>query len=98
MNWQMFWENLFYSSIAVLLFVIVGIIIMQVGYRRNIKKKKNFYSTLHSDLKPGVTVIFSNGIYGVIKRIDAETADIQVKSGAIITISRFVISSIEKDL
>ena len=94
MNWTDFWENLFYTSIIVLVFIVIGIAIMQYGYYKNLKKKKQFYAKLHSEIKPGVKVTFGNGLYGVIRRLEEETADIEVKSGAVITVSRYVIASI----
>lgn len=96
MSWNLFWTNLFYSSVALLIFVGLGIAFIQFGYYRNMKKKRNFYATLQGDIKKGDKVTFSNGLYGVIRTLDGETADIEVKSGAIITVSRFVIESIEK--
>ncbi len=96
MDWSRFWENIFYSSIVLIIFVIIGISLMQVAYHKNLKKKKQFYAKLQNEIKVGNKVTFNNGIYGIIKRLDEATADIQVKSGAIITISRFIISSVEE--
>ncbi len=94
MNWTAFWENLFYTSIVVFIFIFIGVAIMQLGYYKNLKKKKKFYAKLHAEIKPGVRVTFGNGLYGVIRRLEEDTADIEVKSGAIITVSRYVIASI----
>lgn len=96
MNWANFWETVLYTSITLVVFIIIGIAIIQFGYYKNMKKKKKFYAKLHGKLAVGNKVIFANGIYGKIKKLEGDKADVEVKSGAIITISRFLVSSIEE--
>lgn len=50
--------------------------------------------SLHQSLGKGQTVVFSNGLYGQIQSVSKETVDIQVKSGAVMTVSRYAISEI----
>lgn len=90
------WENLLYSSISLIVLITVGMLVMQVINYFNVKKRRKYFEQLHVDLKVGNKVSFSNGLYGTIRSLDETTADIEIKSGAIITVSRYAISTIEK--
>ncbi len=90
------WENILASSIAIIIIVSLGILIMQLANYRNGKKRRKYFEELHQELKVGNKVSFSNGLYGTIRSLSEQTADIEVKSGAVITVSRYAISAIEK--
>ena len=90
------WENLLYSSISLIVLITVGMLVMQVINYFNVKKRRKYFEQLHVDLKVGNKVSFSNGLYGTIRSLDETTSDIEIKSGASITVSRYAISAIEK--
>lgn len=97
MSWDTFWVNLFYASLSLLILVVIGVGVIQFAYYRNLNRKKKFYANLQGSIKKGDKITFSNGLLGTILSIDGDTADIEIKSGAVITISRFVIASIENN-
>lgn len=66
-----------------------------VGYR-NMKQQKKHFETLHRELSVGQKVEFANGLRGKVKHVGDEECDIEVKSGAIMTVSRYAISQIIK--
>lgn len=61
---------------------------------KNIKKQKEHFRKLHNQLNVGKQVVFMNGIYGTLVRVDEATVDIKVKSGHVMEVSRFAISEI----
>lgn len=82
------------SSIVVLAFLtVMGLIFGFTNYR-GVKKKRKHFEELHKRLKNGQNVVTSSGIYGKLLRVGEETVDLEVKSGAVMTVSRFVISEI----
>ncbi|MDO5018699.1 MAG: preprotein translocase subunit YajC [Lagierella massiliensis] len=82
------------ASIAIIILVVFIIIIYYFVANSKLKKQKNHFSNVHQNLKVGSKVIFSNGIYGKVVRVDKDVVDIEVKSKAIMTVSRYAISSI----
>ena len=61
------------------------------------KKRREHFERLHAELAPGQMVEFANGIYGRTVAVRQDTVDIQVKSGAVMTVSRYAISAIIKE-
>lgn len=75
-------------------FLIVFVVLyLFMGYRK-MKKQRDAFQELQLGLEEGQNVSLSNGIYGTIVRLDKETADIEIKSGAVMTVSRFAISRV----
>ena len=91
-----FWQNVLASSVALLiLFAIMGVVYIvwtQVGVR----KKRNYFKELHTELAPGQEIMFAGGIYGTVKSIDGDRIEVKVRSGAVIDVSRYAIQQIEK--
>lgn len=90
------WEIILGSSIVMIVFIILLLIVYYLTSFRGVKKQKDHFSTLHTTLAKGQKVSFSNGIYGIVNAVSKDTVDIQVKSGAIMTVSRYAISEILK--
>lgn len=91
------WENILASSIVMLVFVFVTLGIYYVTNARGLKQRREHFAKLHAELAPGQRVQFANGIYGTTVAVRKDTVDIQVKSGAVMTVSRYAISAIVKE-
>ncbi|WP_100065854.1 preprotein translocase subunit YajC [Miniphocaeibacter massiliensis] len=90
------WNYILGSSIALIGLIVLILLIYYIASRANVSKRKKFFEELHNNLKIGDEVVFSNGIYGKIKHISEDFADIEVKSGAVVKVSRYAISDIIK--
>jgi preprotein translocase subunit YajC len=89
-----FWDNMLASSIALLVLMLIMIAVLAImSYRGTAKRKKRF-ENMHQDLKVGQKIVTATGIYGTIKNVSEETVDIEIKSGAVMTVSRFTIAEI----
>lgn len=84
------------SSIVILFIIVLVVIVYNVVSKRGMKSRKNHFENLHTTLEKGQAVIFSNGIYGTLQSVGEQTVDVKIKSGAVMTISRFSISEIVK--
>ncbi len=71
-----------------LAFMVVIFIGLYVIFIRPQRKKVKEHQKLVLDLKKGDRVITAGGIYGVIEKINEDTADLRVESGAIIRFAR----------
>ncbi len=88
------WDNILASSLVLLVFLlVVGVILTIVNYLR-MRKQKDYYKDIHVELAPGKKVAFSSGLIGKLVRVGKETCDIEVKSGAVIEVSRYAIQEI----
>ena len=91
-----FMENILASSIVFLVFLaVIGVIFTVLNYRR-MSKQKDYYKDVHTELGVGKRVAFSNGLIGKLVRVGKETCDIEVKSGAVIEVSRYAIQEVIK--
>lgn len=89
-----FMENILASSIVFLVFLaVIGVIFSIVNYRR-MSKQKDYYKDVHTELAPGKKVAFASGLIGKLVRVGKETCDIEVKSGAVIEVSRYAVQEI----
>ncbi len=87
-------EGVLNSSIALLGLLAIGAIIYYILSFTRIKKRRQHFEDLHNSLAVGQEVEFSNGLYGVLTSVGQERCDIRVKSGAIISVSRYAITEI----
>lgn len=90
------WESILAASIVLIAFIILIVLVYYIVSSRGMKQRKKHFESLHQNLSAGQKVSFSNGIYGTIQAVHEDTVDIQVKSGAIMTVSRYAISDIIK--
>lgn len=67
--------------------------LLLVQFHKNEKAKK-YFADLHTGLAEGQKVQLSNGIFGTVRTVGKETVDIEIKSGAIMEVSRYAISQI----
>lgn len=89
-----FMENILASSIVFLVFLaVIGVIFTALNWRR-MSKQKDYYKDVHTELAVGKRVAFSNGLIGKLVRVGKETCDIEVKSGAVIEVSRYAVQEV----
>lgn len=89
-----FMENILASSIVFLVFLaVIGVIFTVLNWRR-MSKQKDYYKDVHAELAVGKRVAFSNGLIGKLVRVGKETCDIEVKSGAVIEVSRYAVQEV----
>ncbi|MDO4432072.1 MAG: preprotein translocase subunit YajC [Aerococcaceae bacterium] len=86
------WGNILASSIVFLAFITIAIFVYYVFAYRNIKARRKHFEELHKNLAVGQRVEFANGLQGVVRYVTDETCDIEIKSGGIVTVSRYAIS------
>ncbi|HJB24679.1 MAG TPA: preprotein translocase subunit YajC [Candidatus Jeotgalibaca pullicola] len=91
-----FWTAVLASSVVLLVLIILIVIVYYFISKKGMSSRKTHFEDLHNSLAKGQAVIFSNGIYGLVQSVEKDTVDIQVKSGAIMTVSRYAISEIVK--
>lgn len=60
----------------------------------NMKKKQKYFKELHTE-PAGSGGSFAGGIYGTVKGIEGEKAQIKVRSGAVVDVSRYAIQEIK---
>ena len=89
-----FMENILASSIVFLVFLaVIGVIFTVLNWRR-MSKQKDYYKEVHTERAVGKRVAFSNGLIGKLVRVGKETCDIEVKSGAVIEVSRYAVQEV----
>lgn len=77
--------------------VLLGIIALILIFisARNIKKKTSELKDLHSELKPGMKVMFCGAIYGKITKVKGDIVEVEVAKNVVISVSRYAIQSID---
>lgn len=91
------WEIIITSALTFVAIIVLGILVLQIRNASTIKKQKAHYTRIHENLKPGAKVTFSQGLFGQIVSVEKDTVDIKVKSGAVMTVSRYAISGLLED-
>jgi len=90
------WNYVLGASIALIILIILVLLVYSIFNYRSVKKRRKYFEDLHKSISVGSEVIFSNGIYGKVKRIQDDYLDIEIKSGAILKVSRYAVSEIIK--
>ncbi|MGX7099103.1 preprotein translocase subunit YajC [Globicatella sanguinis] len=88
------WQIVTLTALCFVAFTIIGILLYSLSVRKKFTYQREKFEQIHLNLKSGDYVEFSNGIFGTVVKVDDETCDISIKSGAIMTVSRFAISEI----
>lgn len=88
------WEVVVWTCITVA--VLAGIIALILIFisARNLKKRRSELKDVHVELKPGMKVIFSGGIYGKVVSVEKEKVEVEIAKNTVITISRYSIQNI----
>lgn len=87
-------QSIMTTSLVFIVFIVAMLGIYYFISRKNIKKQHEHFTNLHQSLHSGHKVVLSNGIYGVVKRIGEQTAEVEIAKGVVITVSRYAISEI----
>lgn len=91
------WEVVIWTCVT--LAVIMGIIALILAFisAKNMRKKRQDISEVHTELRIGSQIMFGGGIYGRVVGIEEETVNVEVAKSTVIKISRYAIQSIEKE-
>ena len=90
-----FWQSVL-SACAALLILIAIMVVYAIYSAVKAKKQKAYFAELHASLRKGQRVAFAGGLYGKLVRVGEETCDVEVKSGAVIEVSRYAIQEISR--
>ena len=86
------WPAILASSIVITVILMIMLGVYYFFTFKNIKAKRQHFEDLHQNLRPGQRVEFANGLIGKVNKVGDEICQIEIKSGAIIEVSRFTIS------
>ncbi len=89
-------ESILASSIVLLAFLAVMGVVYTVWSSVKMRKKRKYFEELHVELAPGQEVVFGGGIYGRVKRVDGDKVEVEVRSGAVMDVSRYAIQQISQ--
>lgn len=90
----MLWENILYTSIALIIIIILIVLVVYIVNLKNLKKQKDHFKLIHQGIKVGAKVEVLNGLYGKVASVNEETIDLKIKSGSIIEVSRYAVTKI----
>jgi preprotein translocase subunit YajC len=76
------------ENLVPILFVVAIFAIFYFLTVRPQQKQRKVHEEMTRELKKGDKVITSSGIYGQIKRVDAETVSLEVESGATMMVAK----------
>ena len=87
--------NILASSIVVLALMVIMGVIYTIWTQVNMRKKRNYFKELHTELAPGQEIMFAGGIYGIVQSISGDRVAVKVRSGAVLDVSRYAIQEID---
>ena len=88
------WEVVMWTCITVAVLVGIGALILIFISARNLKKRTSELKDVHTELKPGMKVMFCGGVYGKIVSAGKETVEIEIAKNTVISVSRYSIQNI----
>lgn len=91
---QEFFKGVFYSSVSLIVLVIAVLAVFYFVSLSRMKKRKAHFERIHLRLKKGDKVIFAGGIYGTVVKVAGDMLDVKIKSGAVMTVSRYAVSEL----
>ena len=89
-------ESILASSIVLLAFIAIMGVVYTIWSSVKMRKKRKYFEELHVELAPGQEVVFGGGIYGRVKRVDGDKVEVEVRSGAVMDVSRYAIQQISQ--
>ena len=89
------WEVVLWTCITVAVLVGIGALILIFISAKNLRKRTSALKDVHVELKPGMKVMFSGGIYGKVVSVGKEKVEIEMAKNTVITVSRYSIQNIE---
>lgn len=82
------------TSLVLLAFVSIFILISQIISHKNLNKKKKYFEDLHKNLKPGKKIMLTDGIYGEVISLKEDYVIVSIAKDVEIKVSRYSISEI----
>ncbi len=89
-----FWPAFLNTCISLAILLLVVGVVYTIMTQRGLKKKREYFKELHTDLALGQEVMFCGGMFGTIKGFDDDRVQVKVRSGAVVDISRYSIQEI----
>ncbi|MDO4596169.1 MAG: preprotein translocase subunit YajC [Coriobacteriaceae bacterium] len=83
------------SSVALLILIAIMLVVYIIWTQVGLKKKRKYFANLHQEIAPGKECIFCGGMFGKIKAVNDDVVQVQVRSGAVIDVSRYAISEVK---
>lgn len=88
------WEVVIWTCVTLaVLMGIIGLILAFIS-AKNVRKRRETLSEVHTELKIGSQVMFAGGIYGKVVGLENETVNVEVAKGTVIKISRYAIQAL----
>ena len=91
-----FIQDILASSIALVVLLLIMGVAYTIWTQVSMRKKRNYFKELHTDLRPGCEVMFAGGIFGTVQSVSDDRVAVKVRSGAVIDVSRYAIQEITK--
>jgi preprotein translocase subunit YajC len=88
------WEVVMWTCITVAVLVGISALILIFISAKNLKKRTSELKDVHTELKPGMKVMFCGGVYGKIVSAGKETVEIEIAKNTVISVSRYSIQNI----
>lgn len=96
-----FLDNVLASSVVLAAFLLVMGLVYGVWSYLKLRRQRSYFKDVHTELAPGKEVIFGGGIFGRVKSVNGDRVAVEVRSGAVLDVSRYAIQQVgdggEKD-
>lgn len=89
-----FWPTFLNTCIALAILLLIVGVVYTIMTQRGLKKKREYFKSIHTDLALGQEVMFCGGMFGTVKGFDDDRVQVKVRSGAVVDISRYSIQEI----
>lgn len=89
------WEVVIWTCITVGVLFGIGVLILTIISAKNIKNKTNELKKIHSELKPGMNIMFCGAIYGKVVSVKDDVVQVEISKNVVISVSRYAITSID---
>lgn len=89
-----FLSGIFYSSISLVFLIAAAAVIFFLVSLSRMKRQKEHFKRIHLSLKEGSRIVFLGGIYGTVVKVAGDMLDVKIKSGAVMTVSRYAVSEL----
>lgn len=86
------------DPLVILVSIVAAIFILMAFRAWGYKRRKEADRAYQQAMRPGDKVILSSGIHGTIVALDKVTARVEVAPGVELTVERFALATLERDL
>lgn len=92
-----FLDNVLASSVVLAAFLLLMGIVYGVWSYVRMRKQSSYFKEVHTELAPGKEVVFGGGIFGKVKSVNGDRVSVEVRSGAVMDVSRYAIQQVGGD-